>query len=398
MAKVPTLQAVKAYVEEFVDVFTKYLQAFHTWDKNFKYNAEYPCFYHGKCFYANPYNPPLKGQDPEQYPECWIPIAGEGGGGTYEFDEAIKALKLYTSIRTLMVTNANTVTRRMRGWDIGVQLLSENCEVYHFDTDFLNQKQQNTIYIDYSGDAPNLVGFSPAVKDIPPYEPAGKSIFGNFSILKTTKPTNNCTVSFWVRFPETENIFVINFGTFTDKISFFTGGVNPEYGAAFEGDPIYSVPEPGDIVYSIAGTNKHVLVHSWLSGSETIDLEALGVVINPGVWLNIAAVLTLEQISLFVDDISIIFDRNDSTIQPLMVEINAWKSTINIDELLFDETVSLSFSAHQENTVNRIPWAPLSYLEPWLVLEAADVRKVKTNLYDTEEFKAAVRAVIEDSH
>jgi len=390
MAEIPTVQAVKAYVEKFVDSFTKYLQAFHTWDVNFEYGAGYPCFYCGKCYYANPVNPPLKGQSPDNYPDHWFPIAGEGN--SIEFGEAIKALKIY-SFRTLMLTNAYTVPRRMRGWDIGFLFPSNGSEVYHFDTDFFDQNQEHNITITHQENNPPIfVGYSPAVKDEVPYEPDGKSLFGEFSIVKSFQPTNVCSVDFWIRYASPQNTIVLNFGSTGDRIVLILGGLDPAYSEPEENDPAYSegVPE-----YSIPAIINNKVKHFGLNGEEEeISVDSLGTFFRPEIWFHVAAVLTADKISLFVGAEKFEFARKYSSARPVTVKINENMQEVNLDELLFDRSTAVSFDVFKENTEKRIPWAPLSHLEPWFVLEAQDIQKVKTNLFETEEFKAAVKAVI----
>jgi hypothetical protein len=327
--------------------------------------------------------------------------AEAGGGGATGDADAIKALKFY-SYKTLMNTNARTALRRSRNWDIGLLYLSGASEVYHFDTDFFNQVGQSNITIQSSGEPPRLVGkdddngqigLSPAISDAPQYEPDGKSIYGNFSISKTLAQTNNCTVEFWARFPVVENISVFRFGSINDFLAFNIGGFDPEYSVPSDGDPPYSF-SLDDISYSVPVVRGNTVIHSWQGGSEEVDLSDLGVYIALNTWIHLAVVLTNEKISLFIAQKNVSFDRNSETAQPQSLEINGGEDEFNLDELMIDETTALEFDAFSENTGKRIPWAALDYQQPWFVLEAEDVTKVKTNLFQTDEFRAAVEAVI----
>jgi hypothetical protein len=345
---------------------------------------------------------PLDGKTYGRKNGVWAEASGGGAAGDAD---AIKSLKFY-STRTLMNTNTDTALRRARNWDIGLLYLSQSSEVYHFDTDFFNQAGASNITIQYNGEAPRLVGkdddngqigLSPAISDAPPYEPDGKSIYGNFSILKTLAQTNNCTVEFWARFPAVENIAVFGLGSSDDFLAFNTGGADPEYSTPDEGDPPYSF-SPDDIPYSVAIVSENTVTHSWQGGSEEIDLSDLGVYIALNTWIHIAAVLTPEKISLFIAGANVEFNRNSETAQTQSLEINSDEEEFNLDELMIDETAALSFDTFLENTEKRIPWAALNYQEPWFVLEAEDVTKVKTNLFQTDEFRAAVEAVINNQN
>jgi hypothetical protein len=330
----------------------------------------------------------------------WAEISGGGGGIAY--GDAIRALKFY-SLKTLMNTNADTALRRARGWDIGLLYLSAQSEVYHFDTDVFNQNGEDTLTVNYTGDPPLLVGkddnngqigLSPAMSDYPPYEPDGKSLYGAFSLSKTIPQTNTCTVDFWARFPAIENLLVLKFGSDDDLLTFSIGGADPEYSAPDEGDPVYSMGLNGDIPYSVADVSGNAVFHSWQGGSEEVDLDDLGVNINLNTWIHLAAVLTPEKISFFIEGQSIDFDRNSETAHDQALEINGDQDEFNVDELLVDGQTVLTLEAFIGNTGKKIPWAALDYTEPWFVLEAKDVDKVKTNLFDTPEFRAAVQAVI----
>jgi hypothetical protein len=348
--------------------------------------------------------------------------------------DAIEALKLYSK-KSLMVTNSRIIERRQRGYDIGLQYLSLLSEVYHFDTDLLNQNQQSNIMIGYSGEAPVLVGkddftgiiyFNPAVQEVAPYEMKGRSLYGRFSI--TAQITgDNTTAEFWARLFQDQNIVILRLSSATDEIVFSIGGSDPEYSEPDDDDIPYSIPDPDDIPYSAAGINGvkveysepdddnipysepdddnipysvastnggNRVEHIWKGGSESISLDDEGVEIEEGVWIHIAVVTTIETISLFINDKKIEFQKNSQATQTMTLEINEDEDKFNIDELTLDQTVTCGIEAFSENTHNRIPYAALDYQKKWLVIEAQDTNYVKTNLFETEEFKAAVRAVI----
>jgi hypothetical protein len=190
-----------------------------------------------------------------------------------------------------------------------------------------------------------------------------------------------------------ENIAVFGFGSNDDFLAFNIGGADPEYSSPDAGDPPYSF-SPDDIPYSVSTVSGNTATHSWQGGSEEIDLSDLDVYIALNTWIHIAVVLTDEKISLFIAGVNVEFSRNSATAQPQSLEINGDEDEFNLDELMIDQTSALEFADFSENTEKRIPWAALNYQEPWFVLEAKDITKVKTNLFQTDEFKAAVEAVI----
>jgi len=80
VAKIPSVGAVKDYVKNF----TAKLRAFRKWDKDFQYEPDDPTYYRGKFYYANPDNPPDKGQDPESFIDRWNLMTGGGEGGAVQ--------------------------------------------------------------------------------------------------------------------------------------------------------------------------------------------------------------------------------------------------------------------------------------------------------------------------
>jgi hypothetical protein len=330
--------------------------------------------------------------------KAWIEITG-GSGGT--LGDAIEALKLYSG-KTLTITNARIIDRRLNGRDLGLPYLNDTHEVYHFDTDFLNQTQQSNITLGYTGEQPVLVGkedqgeglfYNPAVKENAPFEMKGRSLLGRFSIFAQVSG-EVCGAEFWARVFETENVTIFRFRSNTDEIVLRIGGSGPAYGVA-EADGIsYGAAEADGISYGVPETVGDTLDHNWQGGSESVSLEDEEIEILKHTWTHIAAVSTPDTISLFIGDKNIDFERHGHTVQTYDFEINEEEDQINIDELsLFSGTAPV-FEDFAENSVARVPYAALDYRENWFVLEARDTGKVKTNLFETEAFKAAVRAVL----
>ena len=49
-----------------------------------------------------------------------------------------------------------------------------------------------------------------------------------------------------------------------------------------------------------------------------------------------------------------------------------------------------------EHTVNRIPWAALDKSEDYFILSAANKTNFKTNIFDTDIFKAKVLEIVNE--
>jgi len=470
LAKLPTVQAIKDFVASSI----RFLKVFREWNKDWHYQPNDPCFLHGVGYCANPDNVPEVGESPETHPNKWNIIGGvesgatstptpnrvvkyddgarlRSGGYAKEPDHVIRKRELNLRVTTLqtyskaslLLSNAEQVLRRQRGWDLGVPYLSNQAEIYHFDTDVLNQNQQSGILIESEGDNIRLVGkddllegesLLPAVIGIPPYEVITKSLLGNFSVTKTLPASENSSVDFWMRPFFSENHILFRVSTPTDSVLLFVGLRDPAYATPWYGsdDPEYSEALEGDIPYSITRATGSVLEHRMPNGVETIVLDATGmdpiydaplesnipysvpdegdpeysvareheaiVEISERGWNHVAVVNTRTRLSVYISDKRFDFAKFSVADQPVTLVINEAKYFFNIDELYIDGAAALDYSSFAENTESKIPYAALDCKEKWFVLEAEDIYKVKTNLFETPQFKSAVRAVVNNNN
>jgi hypothetical protein len=88
---------------------------------------------------------------------AWVVIAQMTTAG-------VKSRNLYSD-DSIVIANSNITTRRKNGTDIGLPYLTQDSEVYHFDTDFNNQKGLSNIDIDYDGARPGLIGHHRRIND-----------------------------------------------------------------------------------------------------------------------------------------------------------------------------------------------------------------------------------------
>jgi len=331
--------------------------------------------------------------------KTWVEIEASGGGGDMEdYHELYKVF----GKKTLMITNRQIVDRRFVGWDIGLPYLSEGSRVYHFDTDLKDQKQESNIAILYPGDPPTLKGrtdtngeifFNPAVIDKVPYEMIGRSLHGFFSLSTQLPAMSTFTCEAWVRFFCEEGAVILQLVSSTESLIFRLATKDPEYSVASDDGIEYSVPDADGIPYSVPAISGNSVIHTWEGGTETRSLDDLGFVVASKTWLHIAAVSTLDTLSLFIGKSKVDFAKHNS-IQRMTFTINEGKREFNIDEFSINPDVAVSFDDFSDNTDKRIPYASLDYRKKWFVLEAQDPNLVKTNLFNSEQFKAAVQAVI----
>jgi hypothetical protein len=183
-----------------------------------------------------------------------------------------------------------------------------------------------------------------------------------------------------------------------EKITLQTGNkgaAEAAYGAA-EADGIAYGKAEDPLPYSGAGTDiGNAVIHEALDSSrETASLDDLGIAAAGRTWLHIVAFSTADTISFFIGGSKIEFDRISAR-GPLAVCINPARHEFNLDELMLDETAAVSFDLFAANTAAHIPWAALDYTEKHFVLEAQDPALVHTNIFESEQFKEAVYAVID---
>jgi hypothetical protein len=339
----------------------------------------------------------LYGRKNQRWAEVVLP---EDRGG-----DAIKTFKLYSDTQ-LTLTNAPIAERRLKRYDIGLPYITPQSEVYHFDTDFKNQNQTTSIIFLYSV-APILVGrddfngqiyLSPAMSDFAPYENPGKSIYGNFAITSKI-PNADSTVEFWMRIPAVSNITVLHLKTPKEEELIFTiGGQDIEYSATGNtGDVPYSdAGDTGDIPYSAAAINNNRLEHASPKGSEVIDMSA--VEINPNTWMHIALVATQQKFRLFIDNAQFEISKHYQTTGEVSdITINEGQDTANIDELTIDRFAALAIASFVINTAAHIPYAGLDRIQNWAVLMFDNPNRVVTNLFESEQFRMAVLAAVNNS-
>ncbi|MDR1837640.1 MAG: hypothetical protein LBQ89_08285 [Treponema sp.] len=391
-----------------------------SWRNNETYQPFAPTFFQGRIYYANPFNLPMIGESPGNAPDKWVNAAGDVAffppqdGRLYgmrnrawtELESgglAIHAWKFYSK-RTLMITNARIVDRRLRRWDLGIPYLSTDHEVYHFDTDNKNQDQESNIIINYNNEPPVRCGkedsteelsFEPVVSDLVPFEMMGKSLFGMFSVSGFVAAQNS-TLEFWMRIFVTENSVLLRLGTqVQDLITLNIGGADPEYSVAAPGDIPYSHQDLIDgIPYSHATTTGNTLYHDWGEGNETVDLDAAGIELNQNVWLHIAFVLTPSNIILFIGDHELSFTRYRPVIDPLPFILNEDLNLFNLDELSIINGAMIDHAAFVANNADRVPYAALDYHQKYAVFMVDDPVKFRTNIFESDQFREAVQGII----
>ncbi|MCQ2594813.1 MAG: hypothetical protein MJ196_06070 [Treponemataceae bacterium] len=126
---------------------------------------------------------------------------------------------------------------------------------------------------------------------------------------------------------------------------------------------------------------------------EVVTLAEVGVAMESNEWVHFGIIADAEKLCVCIDSTSTCFDRVEFS-GALSVSLSENKNSFMLDELLIDTAAALDKQTFFENAVKRIPYGTLDESQKWFVLSAHDVNKVKTNLFDTPNFKAAVEAII----
>jgi hypothetical protein len=315
----------------------------------------------------------------------------------------VKSRNLYSS-DSIVVANSRITDRRKNGSDIGLPYLSGDSEVYHFDTDFYNQKGLSTIDINYDGAQPSLVDetdnngvidFSTAILAVSPYSEIGKSIYGQF-LIACTFTANTYTTEFWLKYVWNENQVLFAIGNINDTLILKLLNDEPYYNDTFDDVPYNNeVLESNQLVYNDIQRAHGEIVHQWQGGSEIVDLDSMGIRFEEEKWYHLAIIQSNNTIALYINNTKIDFTRTSSGPGQVAVNINESKGSIIIDELMIDKTTALPFDDFAANTVNKIPYAALDANDKWFILDAQDPDKVKINWLGSSAFRQAVQAIIQ---
>lgn len=333
----------------------------------------------------------------------WITIAKQETRGLLS--------QLMYSDNTLIVTNADINDRRKIGHDIGRPYLSEQSLIYHFDTNLLNQHQQTQCDIQYDADPPALVGrednndvvpidFTPAILAVSPYSEVGKSLYGQYSLNHPIGESNTWTVDFWLQYIWAEGQVLFTIGTESDKIQILNSTGEPNYNEPMDQEPPYNT----DIIqrtsqpYNVALGADNFLQHAGIAQTETLSLSEMGITFESNTWLHFAVVMTPEKITAYLNDKEVPFSRFALATEIATINLNETKNSFILDEFLVDPVTSETFGDFVETTKNKVPFGSLDWRQQWFVLDAKKTANIKTNIFESEVFRSAVKKIIQEEN
>jgi hypothetical protein len=138
--------------------------------------------------------------------------------------------------------------------------------------------------------------------------------------------------------------------------------------------------------------------HDGQTESEQKELADIGVTFTPNNWLHIGIIANNTKIIVALNDKAQEFNRYETASAVLSVVLNSGKNSFLLDELMIDNTTAETLATFYEHTTNRVPWANLSKSNDYFILTVADLENFKTNIFDTDIFKAKVLEIINEYH
>lgn len=144
----------------------------------------------------------------------WVLIAGQNTNG-------VQSQQLYSEA-SLIVSNQGIDQRRQEKTDIGTPYISEDSQVYHFDTDIADQNKVDDLSI-VPSDSYSLVDeqygkdYTPAILAVSPFSTVAKSIMGLVSITKEFT-AGTFTVDFWCKFLTNEDFTLFDLSTPAESV------------------------------------------------------------------------------------------------------------------------------------------------------------------------------------
>ena len=326
--------------------------------------------------------------------------------------DGIRANSLYSE-QTLVITNATLQDRRLRKRDVGRPYLSASARVWHFDTDLLDQYQKPDLEVSSIGDVVfadqyNMAGsdidFTPAILAVAPYSEIGRSAYGQFNASIELSATNNVTVDLWVEYIWNENQVLFDIGNDIDRIKLVIANEEPylnDYSPDRDEAPLNAeMLMPGDVVvlnepaYASTTIQHYGNTVPVPDPSHVRTFDELGIEFTRNTWLHVGIILSPDTIGCYLNKTQVTFDRYSAAAAPVRVMLNELRNTFILDELYIDTEVTESFADFAANTDARIPWGALDKDKKYFILETENLL---TNIFDTDEFKAKVKELIEEA-
>ena len=152
------------------------------------------------------------------------------------------------------------------------------------------------------------------------------------------------------------------------------------------------------LVYNVAGNPDNFVQHSGVAQTEIMSLAKMGITFESNTWLHFAVVMTEEKITAYLNDKEVPFTRCASAAQTATIKLNETKNSFILDEFLIDPVTAETFDDFVETTKNKVPFGSLDWRQQWFIIDAKNTANIKTNIFDSEIFRAAVKKIIQEEN
>ncbi|MCL2721737.1 MAG: host specificity factor TipJ family phage tail protein [Treponema sp.] len=323
--------------------------------------------------------------------------------------EGVEATQLFSKDK-LFITNADMLSRRARGYDVGSPLPSDNSRVAHMDVweellfswegNFvLDQNREKFFKLTGTGSLEGEAeGIPLFLKAIAPYATESRALHGNFRLLNTFDVSNAWTLDFWLFYFWNENQVIFSVGNESEKIQLVIQNDEP-YLNDEPTDNVWLNDEPTDGSWLNEIRKAHVkIVHIYQGSYDEIELDEN--ILKQGKWYHIGIIADGVTLKMIINEKILTWNSREQVI-PITVDINSTSGAIDgenslmmIDEMMWDPTSALSIDVFNRNTALRRPWGKLDDQFPWAIINVDNPAYFKTNIFQSQDFKNEVLAII----
>ena len=323
--------------------------------------------------------------------------------------EGVEATQIYSQDK-LFITNADMLSRRAGGFDVGAPFPSANSRVAHLDMQeelfiqsgsayVLDQKNNNFFQLTGSGSLEgDAEGIPLFIKAIAPYATEARALHGNFRLLNTFNVSGAWTLDFWLFYFWNEDQILFSTGNDSEKIQIAVVNEEPFLNDT-PTDGVWLNDEPTEGIWFNEIRGAHIkVIHIFQGSVDETELDQNE--LQPGKWYHIGIIADGTTIKLIINNRSFFWLSRAQSL-PVIVDINPTSGAIDgenslmiIDEILFDPSVALDVEIFNRNTALRRPWGTLDDQFPWVIFNIKNPQFFKTNIFESPTFADAVRAVV----
>ena len=323
--------------------------------------------------------------------------------------EGVEATQVYSQDK-LYITNADMLSRRKRGFDVGSPFPSDYSRIAHLDVQeellILSDNayvldQNNDRFFQLSGTGSlegDAEGVPLFIKAIAPYATEARALHGNFCLFNTFNVNGQWTFDFWIFYFWNENQILFSIGNESEKLQFIIANEEP-YLNDEPTEGVWLNDEPTEGAWFNEIRSAHVLIRHAFMGNIT-ETELNQNELEPGKWYHFGVIADSATLKLLINNKNFFWQSRIQT-YPITIDINSTAGTIDgensllmIDEIMFDPSVALDVEIFNRNTALRRPWGKLDDQHPWMILNVQNPQFFKTNIFESPAFKESVQAVI----